>query len=159
MLEIHHSGREALIYWHRTNHWLVTSPSADLITPGIWEGSRWVAKFQVTDMSWLRKRSMPKAGIKPRSVALKADAVACRLMRWSDTYGLISFRLGMMIETTELYILIPVLMTLTFTWGNSCKGYHGFMCSFSLKFGFGWNSVSSHNLLVCGTHSKFILHK
>ena len=32
-----------------------------------------------------------------------------------DTYELISFKLGVMIDMTKLYILIPVLMIFTFT--------------------------------------------
>ena len=32
-----------------------TSPSADPITPGAWQGSHWSANFEVTGMTWPRK--------------------------------------------------------------------------------------------------------
>ena len=38
----------------------------------------------------------------------------------SDTYRPISFKLGMMIETTKLYIMILVWVILTFIQGHSC---------------------------------------
>ena len=37
-----------------------------------------------------------------------------------DIYRQISFKLGVMIETNELYILIPKWMTLIFIQGHSC---------------------------------------
>ena len=39
-----------------------------------------------------------------------------------DIYGQVSFKLGIVIETTELHILIPVRMTLIFIQGHSCIG-------------------------------------
>ena len=39
---------------------------------------------------------------------------------FSDIYRLISFKLCMMIETTEQYILISVLVALTFIQGHRC---------------------------------------
>ena len=38
----------------------------------------------------------------------------------SDIHKLIFFKLGMLIETTELYILIPVWMNLIFIQGHIC---------------------------------------
>ena len=48
---------------------------------------------------------------------------------FSDIYRLISFKLGMMIETTSLYIVVPVWITLTFIEKN--------VLFFSHKFGHG----------------------
>ena len=45
-----------------------TSPSADPITPGAWQGSHWSANFEVTGMT--RKRSTAKARIEARPGAL-----------------------------------------------------------------------------------------
>ena len=38
----------------------------------------------------------------------------------SDIYQLISFKPGAIVETTKLFIKIPVWMTLTFIQGHSC---------------------------------------
>ena len=55
---------------------------------------------------------------------------------YSDIYRLISFKFSMAIETTKLYILILVWMTLTFSQGHSCrrnwKCQHPFSCSLSI---------------------------
>ena len=74
----------------------------------------------------------------------------------SDTYTSISFRLGIVIETTELCILIPVWMTLTFIWDHS---YHEvkdccvhFFCKVLCRF--GCTLVCRCNLLVCGSSCK-----
>ena len=69
----------------------------------------------------------------------------------SDIYGSISFRLVVMVRTTELYILIPVWMTLTFIEGHSCIRNQKLQCPFSdtFKYQFGWNSGCCNNLLVC----------
>ena len=42
-----------------------TSPSADPITPGTWQGSHWSANFWVTGMTWPRKIPS-QAGFKPQ---------------------------------------------------------------------------------------------
>ena len=42
-----------------------TSPSADPITPGAWQGSQWSANFEVTGMTRPRKKSRRKAGFEP----------------------------------------------------------------------------------------------
>ena len=51
-----------------------TSPSADPITPGAWQGSHWVAKFEVTGMT--RPRDLT-----PASSALEADTLTTNPMR------------------------------------------------------------------------------
>ena len=63
----------------------------------------------------------------------------------------------MVIETTMLYILISVWMTLTFIQGHSCMSSHNLQWVFSQKFyfWFGWNSVCCHNLLVCWSSCWF----
>ena len=59
-----------------------TSPSADPITPGAWQGSHWSANFQVTGMT--RPRKNPGAsGIRTRDLLLsrrvRAETLACSL--------------------------------------------------------------------------------
>ena len=50
-----------------------TSPSADPLTPGAWQGSHTITNY-VTGMTQPQKTPTPKAGIKPRSATLHADA-------------------------------------------------------------------------------------
>ena len=52
-----------------------TSPSADPITPGAWQGSHWSAIFLVTGMTRPRKKSRLKQDSNPGSSALEADAL------------------------------------------------------------------------------------
>ena len=52
-----------------------TSPSADPITPGAWQGSHWSANFEVTGMTRPRKKSRRKRDSNPGSSALEADAL------------------------------------------------------------------------------------
>ena len=70
---------------------------------------------------------------------------------YSDISRPISFRFGMMIERTKLYIMVSLWMTLTFIQGHSCIRNKKFGCPFSHQFGyqFGLNSACCHNLLVC----------
>ena len=56
----------------------LTSPTTDPIMPGAWQGSHWITKFEVTGMT----QPMPKAGVKPNSAALKADALTTRPTGW-----------------------------------------------------------------------------
>ena len=68
----------------------------------------------------------------------------------SDIYRPISFKFSIMIETTKLYILISVWMTLTFKVTIAWE-IKKLWCPSSWKLcdRFGWNSVCGHNLLVC----------
>ena len=52
-----------------------TSPSADPITPGAWQGSHWSANFSVTGMTRIRKKSRRKRDSNPGSSSLEADAI------------------------------------------------------------------------------------
>ena len=52
-----------------------TSPSADPVTPGVWQGSQWSTDFVVTGMIQAGKISPAKAVIEPRSAALGEDAL------------------------------------------------------------------------------------
>ena len=52
-----------------------TGPSADSITPGVWQGSHWSANFEVTGMTRPRKKSQRKWDSNPGSSALEADAL------------------------------------------------------------------------------------
>ena len=52
-----------------------TSPSADPITIGAWQGSHWSANFQVTGMTRPRKNPRLKRDSNPGSSALEADAL------------------------------------------------------------------------------------
>ena len=42
-----------------------TSPSADPISPGAWQGSHWSANFEVTGMTRSRKKIPAQAGFEP----------------------------------------------------------------------------------------------
>ena len=55
-----------------------TSPSADPITPGAWQGSHWSANFEVTGMTRPRKKSRRKRDLNPGPSALEADALTTR---------------------------------------------------------------------------------
>ena len=60
-----------------------TSPSADPITPGAWQGSHWSANFEVTGMTRPRKKSRRKRDSNPGPPALEADALTTRpTRRW-----------------------------------------------------------------------------
>ena len=58
-----------------------TSPSADPITPGAWQGSHWTANFEVTGMTRPRKNRRRKRDSSPGTSALEADALTTRPMR------------------------------------------------------------------------------
>ena len=58
-----------------------TSPSADPITPGAWQGSHWSANFEVTGMTRPRKKSRRKRDSNPGPSALEADALTTRPTR------------------------------------------------------------------------------
>ena len=60
-----------------------TSPSADPVTPGAWQGSRWSANFYVTGMTRPREKSRRKRDSNPGSSALEADALTTRPTRRS----------------------------------------------------------------------------
>ena len=53
---------------------------------------------------------------------------------YSDMKRPISFTLGMMIETTNLYIVISVWMTLTFIQGHICMRNKNISVQFCCKF-------------------------
>ena len=52
-----------------------TSPSADPITPGAWQGSHWNANFEVTGMTRPRKKSRRKRDSNPGSSSLEVGAL------------------------------------------------------------------------------------
>ena len=60
-----------------------TSPSADPIMPGAWQGSHWSANFEVTGMTRPRKKSRRKRDSNPGPSALEADALTTRPTRRS----------------------------------------------------------------------------
>ena len=60
-----------------------TSPSADPITPGAWQGSHWSANFEVTGMTRPRKKSRRKRDSNLGPSALEADALTTRPTRRS----------------------------------------------------------------------------
>ena len=74
------------------------------------------------------------------------------IVLYSDIYRLISFKLGMMRETTKLFILILVWMTFTFIQGHCCRRYQNFGVHFFLKFFLA-------NLSINFAHAKVSLHK
>ena len=60
-----------------------TSPSADPITPGAWQGSHWNANFEVTGMTPPGKKYCRKRESNPGSSALEADVLTTRpTRRW-----------------------------------------------------------------------------
>ena len=61
-----------------------TSPSADPITPGAWQGSHWSANFSVAGMTRPRKNRDPNPG----SSALEADALTTWPARRSRKRGI-----------------------------------------------------------------------
>ena len=63
-----------------------TSPSADPITPGAWQGSHWSADFEVAGMTRPRKKSRRKRDSNPGPSALEADALTTRPTRRSDAH-------------------------------------------------------------------------
>ena len=64
-----------------------TSPSADPITPGAWQGSHWSANFEVTGMTRPRKKSRLQRDSNPGPSALEADALTTRPTRRSRGRG------------------------------------------------------------------------
>ena len=64
-----------------------TSPSADPITPGAWQGSHWSANFEVTGMTRPRKKSRRKRDSNPGPSALEADALTTRPTRRLEERG------------------------------------------------------------------------
>ena len=64
-----------------------TSPSADPITPGAWQGSHWSANFEVTGMTRPRKKSRRKRDSNPGPSALEADDLTTRSTRRSAVEG------------------------------------------------------------------------
>ena len=67
-----------------------TSPSADPITPGAWQGSHWSANFEVTGMTRPRKKSRRKRDSNPGPSALEADALTTRPTRRWWTKGVLT---------------------------------------------------------------------
>ena len=60
-----------------------TSPHADLIMPGVWQGSHWSANVKVTCMT--RPGKIPSlVDSNARSSALEADALTTRPTGWSE---------------------------------------------------------------------------
>ena len=62
-----------------------TSPSADPIMPGAWQGSHWRASLYVTGMTRPRKSALCKQNSNPGSSALEVDALTTRPTRQSNT--------------------------------------------------------------------------
>ena len=60
-----------------------TSPSADPITPGAWQGSHWSANFEVTGMTRPRKNPVARRDSNPGPSSLEADALTTRPTRRS----------------------------------------------------------------------------
>ena len=58
-----------------------TSPNADPITPGAWQGSHWSANIQVTGMTRPRKNPGRMRDSNPGPPALEADALTTRPTR------------------------------------------------------------------------------
>ena len=74
-------------------------------------------------------------GREPNSCDFIEKRKKINVFLYSDIYGSVSFRLGLMIKITKLYILISVWMTLTFIQGHSCMNNQKILCPFSQKLG------------------------
>ena len=68
-----------------------TSPSADPISPGAWQGSHWSANFEVTGMTRPRKKSRRKWDSNPGPSAPEEDALTTRPTRRSRQSGRYSY--------------------------------------------------------------------
>ena len=71
----------------------------------------------------------------------------------SDVYRLISFKCGVIANTSKQYCLIWVWMTLTFIQSHICMRKQKLLHSFSLQTcdQFGWNLVCYHDMLMCSS--------
>ena len=58
-----------------------TSPRADHIMSGAWQGRHWSAHFEVTSMTRPKKKIPSQAGFKPESSAPEADTLTTRPAR------------------------------------------------------------------------------
>ena len=78
-------------------------------------------------------------------------------------YRAISVKLGVMIETTELYILMSVWMTLTFIQGHSCMrnqnfGVH-FLRNFAVNFFLCAIQCVATTCRFIAVNVRFVSHK
>ena len=89
-----------------------------------------------------------------------------KVVLYSDMYRL-SFKLGMLMETMKLYILIsvtfskgPVWMTLTFIQDHSCMRNQKLLLPFSGKFLIKLDGIQyvATNYWFVEAHAKFVLH-
>ena len=60
-----------------------TSPSADLITPGAWQGSHWSANFEVNGMTRPRRKIPAQAGFEPGTFRSRGGRLTTRPTRRS----------------------------------------------------------------------------
>ena len=72
-----------------------TSPSADPITPGAWQGSHWNANFLSHWYDSTPKKSRRKRDSNPGSSALEADALTTRPTRRSQGWEKTKMYMGM----------------------------------------------------------------
>ena len=79
---------------------------------------------------------------------------------YSDIYGPISVKLGMMIETAKLCILMSVLMMLTFIQGHSCMRNQQFLCPFFSNLIIDLDEIKyvATTCWFVEAHAKIILH-
>ena len=67
-----------------------TSPSADPITQGAWQGSRWSARLLSHQYNWTRKKD-PHGKLESKlGLLLEVDALTTRPMRQSKTTELVN---------------------------------------------------------------------
>ena len=94
-------------------------------------------------------------------ISIKKKQNNFNLYLHSDIYRSICFKLCMMVETTKLYILISVWMTLTVIRGHCCIGNQKLRCPFSRKLKIDLDEIQSvaTTCWFVEAHAKFILHK
>ena len=94
-----------------------TSPSADPITPGAWQGSHWNVNFEVTGMTRPRKNPQRrKRDSNPGSSALEADALTTRPTRRSPESGRSRVRFPLVPWEFFRGRVIPVTSKLALQW-------------------------------------------
>ena len=78
----------------------------------------------------------------------------------SDIYRPVSFKLSMMVETTKLYILIYVWLTMTFIQGHDCTRNQKLWCPFS-KLSINLDEIQcfATTCWLVEAHAWLIMHK
>ena len=88
-----------------------TSPSADPLTPGAWQGSHWNASFLSHWYDSIPEKSRRKRDSNPGSSALEADALTTGSARRSSSWGKGTFDPYLSTRYKLLYVMLLFLDT------------------------------------------------